>query len=209
VNTSNDLYFTLFQNAVNVPGLGNVKGHDILHYNGSALALYFDGNDVGLSGVNEKIDALHILNGGVALPGGGSCDAYLLISTFGKGKVPLFGGGQLSFEGEDVLGFCATNTGSATSGLWHMVLDGSAEGMPNNATFSLSASDDGQVLYFMTKGNFNVDSANGSHSEVYRYDFSTGEFSGPFFSALDAGLMEKVTGLHVVGELGDGGGGGG
>lgn len=209
VNAADDLYLTLFQNSVNVPGLGSVKGHDILHYDGIGLSFFFDGSDVGLSGVNEKIDALHILDGGVDLPGGGSCQAYLLISTFGTGKVPLFGGGQLSFNGEDVLGFCATNLGEATSGFWHMVLDGSTKGMPKNSTFSLSASDDGQVLYFTTKNNFNVGGANGSHSEVYRYDFDTDTFSGPVFSVPPTGILEKVTGLHTVGELGDGGGGGG
>jgi hypothetical protein len=80
--------------------------------------------------------------------------------------------------------------------------------MPKNSTFSLSASDDGQVLYFTTKDSFSVVGASGSHSEVYRYDFDTDAFSGPFFSAPATGIMEKVTGLHVVGELGGGGGGG-
>ncbi len=194
-------YISFFQNKTKVPGLGQVFGHDVLYFDGSSLSLYFDGSAVGLTTTAEKIDALHILDGGVDLPGGGSCTAYLLISTLGTGKVPAAGGGQLSFQGEDILGFCATNTGATTAGFWHMVLDGSAEGMPKNSTDSISANEDGTVIYLTTKKAFNVDSASGSHSEVYRYDFSSEEFSGPFFSAAAAGLTQEVDGLHVEGDL--------
>jgi len=200
VNAANDLYLSFFQNSVSVPSLGAVKGQDILRFNGSSFSFYFDGSDVGLTTTGEKIDGLHILDGSVS-PIGTGCDAYLLISALGTGQVSAFGGGMLNFQGEDVLGFCATNTGTATAGFWHMVLDGSAQGMPKNATDSISASDDGEVLYLTTQSTFNVDSANGSHSMVYRYDFSTQQFSGPFFSAPANGLSKKVDGLHVEGEL--------
>jgi hypothetical protein len=200
INTADDLYLNFERAAVNVPGVGNVKGWDILHFDGSGLSLAFEGSDVALNGNNERIDALHILDGD-ASPIGSGCQAYFLISTVGSGNVPAFGGGALRFSGEDVLGFCATSLGSMTTGHWHMVLDGSVEGMPKDATYSLSASDDAQVLYFTTKDNFNVDSASGGHSEVYRYDFSTGQFSGPVFSAPATGLLQKVTGLHTEGEL--------
>jgi hypothetical protein len=202
VNAADDLYLSFSANSISVPGLGVVMGTDLLHYDGLALAFAFNGSDVGLNGQNERIDALHILDGSVS-PIGSACQAYLLFSTVGTGTVPAFGGGTVRFSGEDVLGFCATSLGSATSGFWHMVLDGSAEGMPKNATYSLSASDDAQVLYFTTKGNFSVDGASGSHSQVYRFDFSTDQFSGPFFSAPATGLTPKVNALHVVGELGE------
>jgi len=100
-----------------------------------------------------------------------------------------------------VLGFCATSLGETTAGTWSLVLDGSAEGMPNNSTVSLSANEDGSVLYLTTRAAFAVDGAVGGHSMVYRYDFGTGEFSGPFFSAPAAGLNKKVDGLHMVGDL--------
>jgi hypothetical protein len=200
INAADDLYFSLFENSVTVPGVGVVKGTDILHYNGSSLELAFEGADVALNGQSERVDAFHILDGNVS-PIGSGCQEYFLISTVGSGNVPASGGGALRFSGEDVLGFCATSLGSMTTGHWHMVLDGSAEGMPKDATYSLSASDDGQVLYFTTKSNFNVDSASGGHSEVYRYDFSSGTFSGPVFSAPATGLPQKVTALHTVGEL--------
>jgi len=111
--------------------------------------------------------------------------------------VPNYSGGQLKFQGEDVLGFCATSLGENTTGLWHMVLDGSAEGMPRNSTDSISVSDDGGTMYLTTQGAFAVDAAAGGHSVVYAYDFATGTFSGPIFSAPAAGLPQKVDGLQM------------
>ena len=132
-----------------------------------------------------------------AVSAGSGCLAYLLVSTQGPGKVPNYSGGQLKFGGEDVLGFCATSLGEATTGLWHMALDGSAEGMPRNSTDSISVSDDGQTMYLTTQGTFNVDAAAGGHSMVYAYDFTTGEFSGPVFSAPAVGLPSKVDALQM------------
>jgi len=114
----------------------------------------------------------------------------------GVGKVPAFGGGMLSFQGEDILGFCLTNSGSATAGLWHLFLDGSDQGMPKNSTDSISADLENDKIYLTTKGAFNVDSASGSDSMVYVYDLVTEEFSGPIFDA-SVDLTEQVDALHV------------
>ncbi len=203
-----DVAMTFAQNRRRVPGIaGKVDGMDVVWWDGSAFSLWFDGQDVGLATLTtEKIDALHVLDGSQAPPAlaaaaGGSCDAYLLISTQGAGKVANYSGGQLRFGGEDVLGFCLTQAGAATRGKWTLVLDGSAEGMPKDSLTGLSASADGQTLYLTTRAAFNVDSAVGGHSMVYRYDFATGDFSGPFFSAPAEGLPTRVAGLQVEGEL--------
>ena len=142
-----------------------------------------------------------MLDGSASPINGGACVAYLLVSTQGPGRVTDYTGASLKFGGEDVLGFCATSLGDVTAGYWHMVLDGSAEGMPRNSTNSLSLSDDGQTLYLTTQKTFNVDSAVGGHSMVYAYDFGTAEFSGPYFIAADHGLNKKIDGLHVDGDL--------
>jgi hypothetical protein len=71
--------------------------------------------------------------------------------------------------------------------------------MPKNSTDSLSANEDGSVIYLTTKTAFHVDDAFGGHSMVYK--FENGDFSGPFFSARDNGLDEKVDGLHIEGDL--------
>lgn len=83
------------------------------------------------------------------------------------------------------------------SGFWHMVLDGSAEGMPGNSTDSISASAGGQTIYLTTKGKFKVDSVAGGHSMVYEYDTASGTFSGPIFNATAYGLTRKADGLHM------------
>ena len=85
--------------------------------------------------------------------------------------------------------------------MWHLVVDGSDEGAPRNAIDSLSASDDGQTLYLTTQGAFNVDSAAGGHSVVYKYEMATGQFSGPYFSDPAEGLTVKVDALDVAGDL--------
>ncbi len=196
------------QNARVVPGItGKVDGTDIVRWNGTAFSLVFDGQDVGLTQLtNEKIDGLHELAPALApaavkAAAGGSCVAYYLISPAGNGKVTNYDGTQLKISGEDVLGFCATQLGSTTAGKWHKLLDGKAEGVKPNAITSISASDDGQTLYFTTKAAFNVDSATGGHSMVYKYDMASGQFSGPFFSAPANGLTKMVDGLHVDGDL--------
>lgn len=191
VNAADDIYLSFHQNKIKTPGIGNVFGHDMAHYDGSGFSLVFDGSDVGLTTVSEKLDALHV----AADPPPG-CDAYYLFSFFGDGRVP-----GVKFSGEDVLGFCATNVGEDTDGLWEMVLDGSEQGMPNNSTFSLSASSDLSVLYITTLDVFAVDSASGGHSMVYEYNTLTGDFSGPIFDAPANGLPSKVNGLHIVGEV--------
>jgi hypothetical protein len=202
-----DVVLSFVQNARPVPGVGKVDGMDLVWWNGNAFSLWFDGNDVGLTNLTkEKIDALHVLDGSMAPPAlaasaGGSCDAYMLISTAGDGKVPNYSGGEIKFDGTDVLGFCLTQSGATTMGKWIRVLNGKAEGMPGQALVNLSASDDGQVLYLTTRAAFNVDGAQGSHSMVYRYDFNSGQFSGPFFKAPAEGLNRPVDGLHVDGEL--------
>ena len=189
------------QNARVVPGIGPAKvdGMDLVAWDGASFALYFDGNDVGLTQkTQEKIDGLHVLPGDASPIGGGNCAAYLLISTQGPGKVTNHDGSLLKFGGEDVLGFCMTNSGSSTTGLWTMVMDGSAQGMPRNSTDSIAMSADRQTLYLTTKGTFNVGGAAGGHSSVYAYDMTSHAFSGPLFSALANGLAVKVDGLQYA-----------
>ncbi|HRQ13715.1 MAG TPA: right-handed parallel beta-helix repeat-containing protein, partial [Promineifilum sp.] len=202
--SADDVLISFTQNRRPVPGLVDpVDGMDLVYWDGSTFSFWFDGSDVGLTNkTQEKIDGLHVLPGSQS-PIGSGCLSYLLISTQGPGKVPNYSGGQLKFQGEDVVGFCATSLGENTTGLWHMVLDGSVEGMPRNATDSISVSADGNTLYLTTQRTFNVDSASGGHSMVYAYDFGTGTFSGPYFDAPANGLPEKVDGLQVEGELGN------
>jgi hypothetical protein len=191
-----DIYMAFQKKKINVPGIGNVKGHDVVHFDGSDFSLFFEGADVSLAAAGERIDALAVLDGSYS-PIGGSCQAYLLISTSAAGKVPAFGGGVLKFRGEDILGFCMTNSGDATAGFWHLFLDGSDLGMPQNFTSSISADLDNDRIFFTTRDVFNVPPASGGHSMVYVYNLATNEFSGPIFDAT-VDLTGKVDGLDIA-----------
>jgi predicted extracellular nuclease len=199
-----DVILSFTQNSRVVPGIGpKVDGMDLVKWDGSAYSLYFDGSDVSLTvKTQEKIDGLHIMPANYPSPLPLNCPAgYLLISTQGPGRVPAFGGGQIKFGGEDILGFCATNLGSNTAGWWHLVFDGSAAGLPVNAIDSISANADGSVISFTTSRPINVPGANGGHSMVFEYDMISGTFSGPVFSAPAVGINKQVDGLHIVGDL--------
>ena len=198
-----DVIIAFAQNKRHVPGIVPVvEGMDLVRWDGSAFSFFFDGSDVGLTvKTQEKIDGLHILPGAMSPINGGNCLHYLLISTKGPGKVRDYLGVNRRFGGEDVLGFCMTSEGTTTAGLWHLVLDGSAEGLRANSLVNLSASADGQVLYLTTKSSIAVDNAFGDPSMVFRFDFATGKFSGPFFSAPATGIVPALDGLQVMGEL--------
>ncbi len=194
-----DVVMSFDQNRRHVPDITQpVDGMDLVLWNGTNFSFYFDGSDVDLSSkTQEKIDGLHVLPGS-ASPIGSNCIAYLLISTQGPGKVKGYDGKQIKFSGEDVLGFCANTLGSYTTGKWHMMLDGSTQGLAKNVITDISVSGDMSTLYLTSRGIFNVDGVFGGHSMVYAYDFATQLFRGPLFSAPANGLPQQVDGLEVV-----------
>lgn len=196
-NPANGSANMAFAKNVILPNLGAIAPHDLLLYDPNGFTQRFDGSDVGLSASGEKIDAVEVLPGNLS-PIGANCDKYILFSTKSGGSVTGYNGVAIKFKGEDVLGFCSTQLGPNTQGQWHLLLDGSAEGMPAGSTVGLSASANGQTLYLTTKGNFNVDSASGGHSMVYVYDLATHQFSGPIWSAAAEGLPKTVDGLDVI-----------
>lgn len=196
-NPANGSALMAFAKNVNIAGVGTVAPHDLLLHDPNGYALRFDGSDVGLSSGGEKIDAVEILPGNLS-PIGSNCDKYILFSTKGGGSVPASGGGTVSFAGEDVLGFCSTQLGANTQGVWHKLIDGSTEGIPKNATVSLSASANGQLVYLTTKGAFNADGVSGNNSMIYVFSLATDQFSGPIWSGPAEGLPKNVDGLDVI-----------
>ena len=105
--------------AVKLPGLGKVQPTQIVYTNGATTwSLFFDGGDVGLKTTGERINGLEVLPGSVS-PIGAGCLHYLLISTIAGGGVPV-GSTNVNFTGEDVLGFCLTQSGANTAGTWHI-----------------------------------------------------------------------------------------
>jgi hypothetical protein len=194
-----EIYLSFYQNKVMVDGLGQVMGQDVIKFTetisvGYSYERYFDGSDVGLSTVSEKIDGLEVLP--FEYDG---CAAVLLISTLGEYSIPAaftFEGDKLKGEGSDTLFFCATNVGPSndTAGFFGFYVVGSVLGMPKNYTDSISGQCLFDVIWFTTPGAFAVDDAFGGHSEVYGGD--PGDFFGPVFSAPDEGLTAFVDGLQ-------------
>ena len=191
-----------------VPGISSkVYASDLVWWNGAAFALWFNGADVTAT-KDEKafsIDGLEVLDGDVApaalRAAAGNCLSYLLVSMQGDGRVPGYDGAPIKFGGEDVLGFCMTQSGATTKGMWTLVLDGSAEGAPSGSIDSISATPDGQTLYLTTRSTFVVDGATGGHSMIYEYDVASGTFSGPYLRFANIGLPARTDGLDVVGVL--------
>lgn len=186
--------FLSFQGATAVPDVGTVKAQDVVgaSYTGPGFDEYgfwfmaFDGSDVGLRANSEKIDGLFIFDPGEE-PSDLGCTALLLISTAGAYTVPDQWGNDLSGGGEDVLGFCGYWFGWDTAGYWFLYHDGSAEGAPTNSLVGLSH-EDGRLAFarfeFLTKGWFDVDTANGGQSDVFY--FFDGEYHGPAYNFMSA-----------------------
>jgi hypothetical protein len=152
---------------------------------------------VGLKTTGERINGLEVLPGSES-PIGSGCQYYLLISTVAGGGVPV-GASNAKFTGEDVLGFCMTQSGPNTAGQWHIVFEGQSEGLQKNNNLGLSASDDADTLYFTAKSNFTGDGGLVKPSELF--SFSNGVFSGPLWKAKDHGLNQVVDGIDLVGAI--------
>ena len=189
-----------FDKTTAVPGLGRVPAQDVVTYDGRGFAFLLDGSDVGLSTAGENVDALSVLDGAFS-PVGQECRAYLLVSTQGGGSVTGADGRAVRFRGEDVLGFCAQETGAVTRGVWHLAFDGSAEGLPAGVLTNLAALDNGRAFFFMTSKAFRADGVAGQSGQIYRFDSDTGLITGPYWATSDVGLRETVSGLSVAGDL--------
>lgn len=205
------IYLSFYQNKVMVNGLGRVMGHDVLQFTETIspsesyiYSRYFDGSDVGLSTVGEKIDGVDVWDQNfldfLADEIGGAefeeCQAILFISTLGEYAIPAkftAGGGKITGDGSDVLAFCATNLGGDTAGYWFGLFSGQEAGMPKNYIDSLAGFAE-VFLAFTTPGAFAIDDAFGGHSAVYIYD---GEFFGPELDFQEGGLDAFVDGLHL------------
>jgi len=151
-----ELYLSFAQSRIAVPDAGIVQGQDVVKFTEIGMAdaigegtfeMFFDGSDVGLTTLSEKIDGLGVwppeyfdywATEGIDVPY--DCAAgVLFITTQGNYRVPAATPGQsIVGKGSDVLLFCAFNTGQDTSGVWYRVYDGVKEGIrPYQAGFSL------------------------------------------------------------------------
>ena len=192
--STGEAWFTFSANRVMLPGMVDwVMGQDVAYYDGAAWSLYIDGSDLGLTTIAEKIDSLEVIPNGA--PG---CEAVVLLSTQGNGRVNGLG----AIRGADIMTMCLIQSGANTTYSWIGIQRGLDLGMPNNATIALSmATADATELFLLTRNVFNVDSASGGHSMVYRYDMGGESFDGPHWRATDHGLNQKTDGLDINGDI--------
>jgi hypothetical protein len=143
-----NIYMSFRRNSVVVPGVGKVKGQDIVRAgcfctepffdNYGDYELFFDGSDVGLSKTSERIDSLYIFDPDDIPEAFESCSELLLISTLGAYRVTDESTTVIKGSGEDILAFCATDVGDNTVGSWSLYYDGSANDMPKNEIFNVT-----------------------------------------------------------------------
>jgi len=156
-----DTILMSFDNPVTIGVLGSVDDSDIVQFDASSLGtntggsfgLYFDGSAVGLDTNGEDIDAIELLP-----------DGRLLISTSGGASVLGASGAD-----EDLLTFTPISLGATTSGTWAIYFDGSDVGLSTSSEedvdgVSLAANSD---IYLSTRGNFSVTGVSGADEDVF------------------------------------------
>ena len=150
--------------------------------------LYFDGSNVGLSGADENVDAVSVLQ-----------DGRIVISTAGPVRVP----GVSSGADEDLLVFTPYSFGEGyTSGTWAMYFDGSDVGLGEsdnedvNGLYIRESLTGGQpTLFLTTVGTFDVPGLSGENEDIFSFTPSRlgGTTQGTYASSLT--LSGDVYGL--------------
>jgi len=178
-------------------GLGFIKPHDILKFCQTSLgpvttgtfSVYFDGSDVGISAVGEKLDALEILP-----------DGRLLLSTKGDFKVKDALNNDLKGRDEDILVFDPTTLGTNTTGTFAMYLDGSdVPGLGKEDVTGVYYNPLNGDLHITILGTFTVDGLNGDSNDItiLRPDGGGGYDALPYWNGPDDGYSFVLRSMHI------------
>ncbi len=152
-NPPESLYFALNSMAT-LPGGITVEDEDIAFFDGLSFSAYFDGSDVGLSGL--EIDAFDIAS-----------ENELLFSFASSGTVP---GIAETVDDSDIVKFTATELGSTTSGTFELYFDGSDVSLTTSGEDinSLDLLADGRILV-STRGTFDVGAITGADEDIFLF----------------------------------------
>lgn len=171
------------------PGLPQTADEDILYFDGQEWAVYFDGSDVGLAGVDLNAFAI--------------VDADTLLLSFMQ---PLTIAGVGKVDDSDIVQFNATSLGNTTAGSFSLYFDGSDVGLAN-ASEDIDALDllpNGRLL-ISTIGAYAVPGANGKGDDVLSFapsglGASTGGAWSLYFDGSDVGIKptSNVDGISVA-----------
>jgi hypothetical protein len=186
------LYLSWRQVVVDVPDAGRTTPWEVVRRTGpGSFEPFFDGREVGLTLGSERINALTVLDGSV-WPGSESCLYTLLIGPTAAGSVRNPGEAVISFSGEDVLGFCMTQEGAGTQGVWRLVADMQANGIRRDSVLGLSANDDATLLWFATKP-----STPAGFEQVLEYDVTAGALTGSLYAGAIDRLSTRVNSIDI------------
>ncbi len=157
-----------FASTVSIPGLTGgpggsttVQPNDIVRFTPNTLgptttgtfSFYFDGSDVGLSTLDENIDAIGL-----------DANGNLLLSIVGVGAVS----GIPVVQDEDLLRFTSSSLGQLTIGNFSWYFDGSDVGLSTDNTEDIDAVyvGPGGQIFFSTVGAFTVTGLTGVGRDV-------------------------------------------
>jgi len=164
-----------FASSFSVPGLTGGPGgsttvspSDIVRFVPTSLgantagsfAFYFDGSDVGLTTLDENVDAIGLQPNG-----------DLVLSITGLGSVP----GVVTVEDEDLLRFAPSALGATTAGTFSVFFDGSDVGLGGNTAEDVDAVFIGpaNTVFVSTVGAFSVPGVTGNQRDVLQYTLTS------------------------------------
>ncbi len=194
VNDDGSILFSLGVSDT-IPDVGAVDDFDIVRFiptttgennTTGSYELYFDGEDVGLTG--EDIDAM-----------GFAPDGRLVISLRGSFNISGFRGGD-----EDMLIFTDTSLGATTSGTWELYFDGSIVSLNDNSGEDINGTwiDSNGDIYLSVRSAFAVTGASGDGADIFTcvpssLGASTSCTFSPYWDGSAYGLSGVINGFFL------------
>ena len=166
---------------------------DIVAWNGgggsSSFSRYFDGSDVGLSGL--KLDAFAVIS-----------SDEILISFTNAGSVPGIAG---TVDDSDIVLFTATSLGESTAGSFSLYFDGSDVGLSKRGEDidAIELLENGHLL-ISTQGGLSVSGASGKDEDILEFTprslgaSTTGSWA-LYFDGSDVGLGNGSEDVDAMG----------
>ena len=171
-------------------GAVSAENEDIVAYDGTDFTMFFDGSDVGLSGL--RIDAMDVISA-----------TEILLSFTSSGSVPGIPG---TVDDSDIVKFTATQLGDNTSGSFELYFDGSDVALTRSGedVDAVKLLDSGNLL-ISTRSSFSVSGVSGKDEDLIEFTptslgtNTTGTWS-MYFDGSDVGMTgggEDVDGVGV------------
>ncbi len=140
--------------------IGTVADSDIVKFNATQLGettsgtfeLFFRGSDVGLSPLEEDIDAIDI-----------HADGRLIVSTIGSFDVPGLAG-----DDEDLIAFTPDTPGDYSAGTWELYFDGSDVELAREDVDAVALDSNGNIHLSLTS-SFAVTGVSGDDEDVVTF----------------------------------------